>query len=81
MKIAIVTLLQVAYAMLVQEVANAQNSRNTDEASRLLTAQAALYGVLVTLTAANDDEINVAAGNVARRLAERLDEKKKTSKN
>jgi hypothetical protein len=70
MKIAIVTLLQVAYAMLVQEVANAQNSRNTDEASRLLTAQAALYGVIAALTAVNAAEVDAAVGKVAQRLEE-----------
>jgi hypothetical protein len=71
MKIAIITLLQVAYAMLTQEAADAQGRRDAVEASRLLTAQAALHGVITALTAVNDAEVDAAAGRVAQRLEER----------
>lgn len=71
MKIAIVALLQVAYAMLTQEAADAQGRKDSVEASRLLTAQAALHGVIAALTAVNDAEVDAAAGRVAQRLEER----------
>jgi hypothetical protein len=71
MKIAIVTLLQVAYAMLTQEAADAQGSKDAGEASRLLTAQAALNGVIAALTTVNDAEVDVVIGRVAQRLKER----------
>jgi len=72
MKIAIVTLLQVAYAMLTQEVVDAKKHGYDEEVSRLLTAQAALHGVIAALTAQTDKEVDDAVERIERRLKERL---------
>jgi hypothetical protein len=71
MRIAIVTLLQVAYAMLTQEASDAQIRKDTAEVSRLLTVQAALHGVIAALTAVNDAEVDAAMEKVTQRLEER----------
>lgn len=71
MKIAIVTLLQTALAMMNQEAADAQAENRMDDASAMIIAAQATQAVIAALTARSDAEVDTAVERVSERLRER----------